>query len=73
MDTLFSSGVAVVDTVLKNTGGSVVVWSADPEAYSSDHERATRSNFAQRLAALKQFRFAGEYDASREVMEAEMA
>ena len=65
MDTLFSSGVAVVDTVLKNTGGSVVVWSADPEAYSSDHERATRSNFAQRLAALKQFRFAGEYDASR--------
>jgi hypothetical protein len=65
MDTFFSSGVAVVDTVLKSTGGSVVVWSADPEAYSSEHERATRSNFAQRLAALKQFRFGGEYDASR--------
>ncbi|WP_369652369.1 DUF3182 family protein [Variovorax sp. V213] len=65
MDTLVGSGAAVVDTVRKSTGGSVVVWSADPEAYSSDHERATRSNFAQRLAALKQFRFAGEYDASR--------
>jgi hypothetical protein len=65
MDTLFSSGVALVDTVLKSTGGSVVVWSADPQAYGSDHERATRSNFAQRLAALKQFRYAGEYDASR--------
>lgn len=65
MDTLFSSGVALVDTVLKSTGGSVVVWSADPQAYGSDHERATRSNFAERIAALKQFRFAGEYDASR--------
>jgi hypothetical protein len=65
MDTVFGSGVAVVDTVRKSTGGSVVVWSADPQAYASDHERATRSNFAQRLAALKQFRFDGEYDASR--------
>ena len=65
MDTFFGPGVAVVDTVLNTTGGSVVVWSADPQAYSSDHERATRKNFAERLAALKQFRFAGEYDASR--------
>ncbi len=64
MDTLFGAGAALVDTVLKSTGGSVVVWSADPQAYASDHERATRSNFAERLAALKQFRFAGEYDAS---------
>jgi len=65
MDTFFSAGVAVVDTVLKSTGGSVVVWSADPAAYGSDHERATRSNFAERLAALKQFRFGGDYDPAR--------
>lgn len=65
MDTLFGAGAALVDTVLNSTGGSVVVWSADPGAYASDHERATRSNFAERLAALKQFRYAGEYDAAR--------
>jgi hypothetical protein len=66
MDTLFSSGASLVDTVLQSTtGGSVVVWSADPQAYASDHERATRSNFAERLAALKQFRFTGEFDAAR--------
>jgi hypothetical protein len=65
MDTLFGAGAALVDTVLQSTGGSVVVWSADPRSYASDHERATRSNFAERLAALKQFRFTGEFDAAR--------
>lgn len=42
--------------------GSTVTWSADPSAYCSDHERATRRNFAERLAALKGFDFAGEHD-----------
>jgi len=65
MNTLLDAGATLVDTILQHTGGSVVVWSADPQAYASDHERATRRNFAERLAALKQFRFAGEYDASR--------
>jgi hypothetical protein len=44
--------------------GSTVTWSADPQAYCSDHERATRRNFAERLAALKGLDFAGEHDPS---------
>jgi hypothetical protein len=42
--------------------GHTVTWSADPQAYCSDHERATRRNFAERLSALKGFDFAGEHD-----------
>jgi hypothetical protein len=39
-----------------------VTWSADPHSYCSDHERATRRNFAQRLARLKGLDFGGEFD-----------
>jgi hypothetical protein len=42
--------------------GRAVTWSTDPQTYCSDHERATRRNFAERLAKLKGLDFAGELD-----------
>ena len=45
--------------------GRVVPWGADPLAYASDHEKATRRNFSQRLSHLKGYDFAGEYEPAR--------
>jgi hypothetical protein len=41
---------------------SVVTWNVDPQGFCSEHERATRAHFAQRLAALMGCSFAGAYD-----------
>jgi hypothetical protein len=41
---------------------SVVTWNVDPQGFCSEHECATRAHFAQRLAALMGYAFAGAYD-----------
>ncbi|WP_371132160.1 DUF3182 family protein [Variovorax sp. SG517] len=41
---------------------SVLTWDVDPRGYCSEHEHATRANYGQRLAALMDCAFAGEYD-----------
>jgi hypothetical protein len=45
--------------------GTVVALTADHHAYASEHERATRTQLAWRLARLKKSRFEGEYDRAR--------
>jgi hypothetical protein len=45
--------------------GTVVALTADHHAYCSEHERATRTQIAWRLARLKKSSFQGEYDKSR--------
>lgn len=45
---------------------SVVTWDLDPQDYCSEHEHATRTDFARRLAALKGCAFAGAYDARQQ-------
>jgi hypothetical protein len=42
--------------------GIVVVYSAAGRGFTHGHERTTRAGIAERLAALKSFGFAGEYD-----------
>ena len=42
--------------------GVVAVYSDPGRGFAHDHERATREEVARRLAALKGFDFAGEYD-----------
>lgn len=44
---------------------SVVTWDLDPQDYCREHEQATRSNIARRLAALKGCAFEGAFDARR--------
>ena len=48
----------------RGSRGVVVVHSQDQRDYASGHECATRLEIARRLAALKGFDFAGEYDAT---------
>ena len=43
--------------------GVVAVFSDPGRGFAHGHERATREGIARRLAALKGFDFAGEYDA----------
>jgi hypothetical protein len=45
--------------------GYVVLYSPEACSFSHAHERVTRTAIARRLAALKQFEFAGDYDPSR--------
>lgn len=40
----------------------VVTWDVSPQGFCSEHEHVTRANFAQRLAALQGWEFAGAYD-----------
>lgn len=47
----------------------VVTWDVRPQGYCSEHEHATRAHFAQRLAALHGWEFAGAYDASQPNLE----
>lgn len=44
--------------------GSVFVYQTEPDNLADEHERATRANIAEKLAALKGFRFAGKYDSA---------
>ena len=44
--------------------GVVVEYSPDERSYRHAHERVTRSEIAKRLATLKGFEYAGEYDPS---------
>ena len=44
--------------------GVVVVYAPDEPSYARSHERVTRTEIAKRLAALKGFDFAGDYDLS---------
>src|ERR671921_1384304 len=44
------------------SAGTVVVYLPEGSAYRHRHERETRAAIAQRLAALKGFSFAGDYD-----------
>ena len=44
------------------TAGVAVVHAPDDHDYVRSHERASRNEIARRLAALKGFEFAGEYD-----------
>ncbi len=43
----------------------VVTWDVRRQDFCSEHEHATRANFAQRLAALHGWDFAGAYDAAQ--------
>ena len=43
--------------------GIVVVYSGDERHYACEHERATRTGIARRLATLKGFEFGGMYEA----------
>ena len=45
--------------------GETWLWHVAGRGYDSAHERAARTDFAQRLAALKGFRFAGDFDPQR--------
>ena len=45
--------------------GVVAVYTAHERAYALSHESGTRTELAKRLASLKGFAFAGEYDPSR--------
>ena len=49
---------------LRPPRGYVVTYSAHERGYHNTHERATRRESAKRLAALKGFAFAGDYDPS---------
>ena len=60
-----SGPVASSPLVSQTTARSVVTWDLDPKDYCREHEQATRSNIAQRLAALKGCVFEGAYDARR--------
>src|SRR5215212_9098475 len=44
--------------------GAVVTYSPQEHGYRDSHERVTRTKIGKRLAALKGYAFAGEYDAS---------
>ena len=44
--------------------GVVVLYSGDERHYACEHERATRTGIARRLATLKGFDFGGTYEAS---------
>src|SRR4051794_6991494 len=44
--------------------GAVVTYSPQEHGYRDSHERVTRTEIARRLAALKGYAFAGEYDRS---------
>lgn len=50
---------------VSGTGGTVVVYSATEGSYARSHERGTRFEIARRLAALKGFEFAGEYEPAK--------
>lgn len=64
MKPLVGSGpVASSPPVSQATARSVVTWDLDPQDYCCEHEQATRSNIAQRLAVLKGCAFDGAYDA----------
>ena len=45
--------------------GSVVVYAPDKRSLVSSHEQVTHTGIAERLAALKGFAFAGDYNPSR--------
>ena len=45
--------------------GAVVVYSDPERGFGHSHERATREGIARRIAALKNFDYAGEYDPAR--------
>ena len=44
--------------------GRVLSWTVEGQHFGTEHERATRSEVSRRLAALKHFDFAGEFDAA---------
>jgi hypothetical protein len=44
--------------------GAVVTYSPQEHGYRDSHERVTRTEIGRRLAALKRYAFAGEYDCS---------
>src|SRR3954452_17513689 len=48
----------------KRTQGVVVTYSPQEHAYRDSHERVTRTEIGKRVAALKGYAFAGEYDRS---------
>lgn len=52
-------------SAMRSTPRRVVTWDVRPQGYCSEHEHATRANFAQRLAALQGWEFAGAYDAAQ--------
>ncbi|WP_017759713.1 DUF3182 family protein [Pseudacidovorax intermedius] len=47
--------------------GETWLWHVPGRGYDSAHERAARTDFAQRLAGLKGYRFAGDFDPQRPV------
>jgi len=44
--------------------GRVLSWTVEGRQFATEHERATRNEVSRRLAALKRFDFAGEFDAT---------
>jgi hypothetical protein len=48
----------------RTPNGVVVLYSGDERHYACEHERATRTGIARRLATLKDFEFGGMYEAS---------
>lgn len=49
---------------------TLVTWELDPQAFRSEHEHATRNDFARRLAVLKGCAYIGPYDERRPYVQA---
>lgn len=59
-----SKGSAWSTAGKRRARGAVVVQAPDERSFGHRHEQVTRTGIARRLAALKRFDFAGEYDPS---------
>src|SRR4051794_26965540 len=59
-----SSGNRADTAVPREPNGAVVVYTADEHSYADTHEKLARVEIAKKLAALKEYAFAGEYDAT---------